>query len=322
MEASEHTPGVLDGGTPTAMNGAQQLSACDGTRELFQLMSQKGPQGAGLLFDDDQLHQGGGIEIDRQRSSSLILASRAEADWPRGILTLGGPRSFRLPMARVNLPAASSRSRRVPLTGTNFATGRPRTVTSMLSPRRTRSTVAAAFCWSCLTPMLSKCGTVAQDEVYRQAGPPLGAVLRTAPAPTRSALSCRPEGRMCGSRRGPRRPRRDTEKAASGRRSGTSRRSRYVKRHQLDGRRRELMPLFQFPPRINAAGLTHTPLPRAPRARVAEVTPRTSPPPDAESRTTESFPAPSLPPSFGPSSPTRRHRTRHPRRTSDRSSPP
>ena len=34
----EHTPGVLDGGTSTAMNGAQQLRARDGTRELFRLM--------------------------------------------------------------------------------------------------------------------------------------------------------------------------------------------------------------------------------------------------------------------------------------------
>ena len=46
----------------------------------------------------------------------------------------------------IHLAAASSWSSRVPPTGTNLATGRPRTVTSMLSPRRTRSTVVAAFC--------------------------------------------------------------------------------------------------------------------------------------------------------------------------------
>ena len=70
----------------------------------------------------------------------------------------------------VNLPAASSRSGGVPLTGTNLRTARPERLLPMLSPRRTRSTVLAAFCWSCLTPMLSMCGMVAHGEIDRQAG--------------------------------------------------------------------------------------------------------------------------------------------------------
>jgi hypothetical protein len=67
----------------------------------------------------------------------------------------------------------------------------------MLSPRRTRSTVAAAFCWSCLTPILSMCGKVARGEVDRQSGPPgerapCRAVLWTA---RRDAATCRAPSR-------------------------------------------------------------------------------------------------------------------------------
>ncbi len=118
---------------------------------------------------DDELQQGGRIQIEHQRSCARILARVTDGRSTPLRDFSGGPKSSKSPLPRLSLPAASNWSSRVPATGTSLATGRPRTVTSMLSPRRTRSTVLAAFCWSCLTPTLSMCGTVAGAEVDQQA---------------------------------------------------------------------------------------------------------------------------------------------------------
>jgi len=109
--------------------------------------------------------------IGAQRSAARMRAKWLDGRSTRAGSRRGGPRSRRSPSAFTRRPADSSVSITLPaVSGTSTATGRPRSVTSMRSPRLARRTAADAFCCSSRTPIRFMCGNVAQvDRPHKRA---------------------------------------------------------------------------------------------------------------------------------------------------------
>ena len=164
-------------GRPAEMtDGARHFGASESAGNPGGAAPQEAPKRHGLGLADDELHEGGRIEVNDllaaargqgHRSAARAAAKRLDAvAFPLGGLT-GAPRASRSPVPLTRRPSAASRAHRSSRTrGTRRATARPRSVISTRSPRATRRITALAFLWSSRMPTRLMCGNVAQSSTW------------------------------------------------------------------------------------------------------------------------------------------------------------
>src|SRR6266516_5916186 len=120
-------------------NGTHDLDFDDRARDLVTVAREQVAQGSALGFLDDKLYERRRVDVDQilsSRDSSSTSVNRRS-----GLILAGGERSARLPAPRRSeIPRASSRANlsSAATIGCRTATGWPRSVTSNVSPRRTR----------------------------------------------------------------------------------------------------------------------------------------------------------------------------------------
>ena len=124
------------------------------------------PERGGLGLCDDELDEGRAIEIDGFQSVRPSDTSRdgAGASAASGIIG----RSSRSASARRSSPSRSSLARPAGIVLSSTATGRPRSVTSMVSPAATLRRMALASLRSSRTPTRSMCDMVAHASVTQR----------------------------------------------------------------------------------------------------------------------------------------------------------
>ncbi len=79
VEVLEKTPGGRSSGRARGTNGAKDLGSSESARHSPRLTSEVAPERSRLGFLHDQLHQGGGIQINHLGFSALVGAKPREA---------------------------------------------------------------------------------------------------------------------------------------------------------------------------------------------------------------------------------------------------
>src|SRR5690349_140107 len=154
-------------GRPSQSPGHFDFDERGGDKGCVVMGVDPGDKVSAMCLLADQLDDGGGVEIDHQRSSSRMSA-RVAATSTSSSPSLGGSGTAPPPVGATARPAATSLARvdRSPPTGTSRAIGCPRSVISTVSPLLTRARTWLVFWFNSRIPMRSMWPMV-EHEVLR-----------------------------------------------------------------------------------------------------------------------------------------------------------